>query len=245
MQNISMNSLKGLVYGSVPAEESDGSEQNEPEDWESEVHSSCRSIYSEIHHTGQQVEKQRHTVICWKKIIIQAWKFPQMFAKAYNRSSQTIFAAFSMYSMHSTHIFCMHGWHSSLAKISSTKQKTLTHPEVVHHLANPLIFHRDFFIEILIKARFYGEKPGQRWPVVFFTCNQANISFMSRAHFRRTSTERDQYCSGSPRVVSRSRSSCSLRSSSAAFFSSSACCRRSSACPAATPAWRRNQTFTP
>jgi len=35
---------------------------------------------------------------------------------------------------------------------------SLTHPEVVHHLANPLIFHGNFFTKILIKARFYGER---------------------------------------------------------------------------------------
>lgn len=48
--------------------------------------------------------------------------------------------------------------------------KELTHPEVVHHLANPLIFHRNFFIKILIKARFDGQELWQRRPVVFFTC---------------------------------------------------------------------------
>lgn len=150
MQNISMNSLEGLVYGSVPAEESDGSEQNEPEDWESEVHSSCRRIYREIHHTGQQVEKQRQTVICWRRTCGLLSRHENVLKCLLKHTSQT---ACSMYSRHSTPIV------------------TLTHPEVVHHLANPLIFHRDFFIEILIKARFYGEKPGQRWPVVFFTCN--------------------------------------------------------------------------
>lgn len=46
----------------------------------------------------------------------------------------------------------------------------LTHPEIIHHLANSLILWRDVLREILIKTWFDG-KPFRKWrPVVGFTC---------------------------------------------------------------------------
>ncbi len=55
------DSPEGLVDGPVPADEGAGSEEDEPEDGEAEVHTIVR-ISGEVSQTCQQVEEQSHTV---------------------------------------------------------------------------------------------------------------------------------------------------------------------------------------
>lgn len=42
----------------------------------------------------------------------------------------------------------------------------MQHPEIVEHLAYPLVVSRDLCGEILIEAGFDGAPYGQGWPVV-------------------------------------------------------------------------------
>lgn len=46
----------------------------------------------------------------------------------------------------------------------------LTHPQVVHPLADPAVLLRDIQLKVLIEAGLDGGEPGQRGPVVFFDC---------------------------------------------------------------------------
>lgn len=46
----------------------------------------------------------------------------------------------------------------------------LTHPQVVHPLADPAVLLRDIQLKVLIEAGLDGGEPGQRGPVVLFGC---------------------------------------------------------------------------
>lgn len=51
-------------------------------------------------------------------------------------------------------------------------QSLLTHPQVIKHLAYPLVVSWDVCREILIKARLDWTLPGQGWPVVLPCCGR-------------------------------------------------------------------------
>lgn len=53
---------------------------------------------------------------------------------------------------------------------------TLTHPQVVHPLADPAVLLGDFLLKVLVEAGLDGGELGQRWPVFLFNCpaNTAN-----------------------------------------------------------------------
>lgn len=46
----------------------------------------------------------------------------------------------------------------------------LTHPKIIHHLADSLVLLGDFLREVLIETWFDGEAFGKWRPVVFFNC---------------------------------------------------------------------------
>ena len=55
---------------------------------------------------------------------------------------------------------------------NTTKQTlhagVLTHPKVIHSLADPAVLLRDFLIKVLIEAGLHRGELGKRWPVVLF-----------------------------------------------------------------------------
>lgn len=54
--------------------------------------------------------------------------------------------------------------------INSWPCDTLTHPEIIHHLADSLVLGGDFLREVLMETRFDWEAFGKWRPVIFFTC---------------------------------------------------------------------------
>lgn len=61
------------------------------------------------------------------------------------------------------------------------RPEVLTHPQVVHHLTDPLVLRGDLLWEVLVETWFDGEILGQRRPVVHFTCQEKNrTSFFKR-----------------------------------------------------------------
>lgn len=44
----------------------------------------------------------------------------------------------------------------------------LTHPEVVHSLADSAVVLWDFLLEVLMEAWLHREELGKRWPIVLF-----------------------------------------------------------------------------
>jgi hypothetical protein len=47
---------------------------------------------------------------------------------------------------------------------------SLTHPQVVDHLADPAVLLWDVLREVLVEARFHGKASWERRPVVLLAC---------------------------------------------------------------------------